>query len=460
MCSKELGCALSPPDKGEHVMKRGFFGAALLSVVVISCNGVGPFDNYVRIYSEEDLQKVRNNPGGNYWLMQDITLDSDATFEPIAKDTDPNPGDYVGTPFSGIFDGRGKSIKNLKAGQQGMDFIGFFGKIGPGGAVRNLKLSLAPDDMNNFSIKGSNNVGALAGLNEGTIENVGVEGGSVGIASASSGVGGLVGLNHGEIINSYAAVHVRGNFDVGGLVGNMTNGRIAASHATGMVTVNSNQDSGFGGLVGRMTGGSIEASHATGNVENAAGGTIGGLVGSIRDGDIKTSYATGAVTGIEDGVGGLVGKITTGVSIRDSYYALGAVIGTAGGFGGLVGSITSKDVHIINTYAIGTITGMGTGNLGGLVGRVTPPGTNVIMRSSYFDGVRINPEPTTHPGVGDNRGASVSFEIYYTRDSDQKVYTRETGGAVITVDSFLTWDFDNTWRMEIGEWPTLQWQAP
>ncbi len=243
--------------------------ALVISIAVISCNGVGPFDGG-GISTEEDFQKMRDNPSGNFFLVNDITLTEN--FEPI--------GD-ASKPFTGTFEGNGKTIRDLKILKPGENDIGIFGYIGAGGEVRNLRLILADGDATTPSIEGNNNVGALAGWNHGSISNVGVEGGYVkGNSHTAGGLAGESSNPNSIITGSYATVTVEGLTHVGGLVGWLNYGVVRDSYATGTVTGTTN---------------------------------VGGLIGSSDYDDegnrsIKNTYATGAVTGTTN-VGGLIGNI-------------------------------------------------------------------------------------------------------------------------------------------------------
>ncbi len=236
--------------------------------------------------------------------------------------------------YTGVFDGNGRTIANLFVNRGSYSLAGLFDGIGYGGVVRDLGL---PD----ASVTGNNSVGALSGLNSGTVlrswstgsVTAGNQaGGLVGVnnagdligeswsaATVSAGdenAGGLVGTNAGTVRGSYASggVTASGENSVGGLVGlNNDTGSILRSYATGQAS----GDSNIGGLVGKNTG-SITASYATGAV-SYSGGDVGGLVGLNDGGSITASYATGQVPGSGDDVNGLVG-FSDGGSITASYW--------------------------------------------------------------------------------------------------------------------------------------------
>ncbi len=263
----------------------------------------------IPIFDEADLKVIRNIQDGmtkNYFLMNDIALTGN--FKPLGN---------VYSPYTGIFDGRGKTISNLKIVDLMRDAIGFFRQIGNfdslNAGVQNLVLSLADYDGANPSIEGEDYVGAVAGRNYGKIENVAVIGGMV---KGATRVGGLVGEQFNRdsnIIDSHVTTAVMGTRYVGGIVGLKFAGNITNSYTTGRVEGSENA----GGLVGLLQGGEINNSYATGDVEGSE--NAGGLVGSQEGGSITNSYATGAVMGDSE-IGGLVGFQRTGTTITSSYF--------------------------------------------------------------------------------------------------------------------------------------------
>ena len=108
----------------------------------------------------------------------------------------------------------------------------------------------------------------------GTVENVGLTGGSV-----SGGFDGRTDrAESGAVTNSYATGAVNGSASaaaIGGLIGG-NEGAITGSYATG--AVNGGDLAIAGGLAG-LNSGAITQSYATGNVTAGANGFAGGLVG-------------------------------------------------------------------------------------------------------------------------------------------------------------------------------------
>ncbi|MDQ4628990.1 YDG domain-containing protein [Janthinobacterium lividum] len=241
-----------------------------------------------------------------------------------------------GSGFSGVFDGAGFTLSNLKIDRSlaSGSAAGLFGTV-QGGTLRNLTLS-------GGSVTGTANVGALAGE----------------VVS-----GNIDGVN--------SSMAVSGQRNVGGLVGS-NGGAITLSASSGAVTgINADGGGAIGGLAGlNASGASITTSYATGVVTGARE-MIGGLVGN-NQGVLSQSYATGNVTGARS-IGGLVGL--NGGSIDDAY-ASGAV-GRAGvadpilaweNMGGLVGESTGSVSHV---FSSGAVTGSGYAAVGAVAGRVS-----------------------------------------------------------------------------------------
>ena len=179
--------------------------------------------------------------------------------------------------FTGTFDGLNHTISNLSINRPTYNGVGLFG----------------------YSFRDT------------VIRNVGLVGVSV---IGRSHVGGLVGdLIEGTVSNSYATGNVSGNSEIGGIVGNSRYGTIINSYATSSISGSSNN---VGGLLGLNFEGTVSNSYATGNVTGIS--YTGGLVGFSNTGTVSNSYATGSVTG-GDSTGGLVGHNLTS-TVSNSYW--------------------------------------------------------------------------------------------------------------------------------------------
>lgn len=304
-------------------------------------------------------------------------------------------------PYSTIFEGNNYTIANLYVDSSPSynyeETAGLFGFIGIGGEIKNIGLT-------DVDVTGTHEVGALAANNNGIISDS-FASGSVALKEFQWWLeeerpfaGGLVGRNAGQIFDSYTLVAVSSESKEldcsGGLAGRNT-GNIIVSHAAGDVS-----GTDVGGLVCENWG-RITRSYAIGSVH---GGTkAGGLVAYNNEGTIAASYATGDVSiealpiinnRIIDGgadlrlvAGGLVGANTSGyVSVS---YASGDVSVKASSFsehldtmhiyaGGLIGDNFG---HVAYGYASGDVYASESNssmldylemNLGGLVGENFP----------------------------------------------------------------------------------------
>ena len=181
----------------------------------------------------QELQNIRNNLSGDYYLANDIDCSGfdygdGKGFMPIGDGSN---------RFTGTFDGKGYKITNLTINRPSIQYVSLFGYTSSGSEIKNVGLE-------EVSVSGEGKVGALVGVNEGTITNC-YSSGSV--SGTSVEVGGLVGFNEGTITNCYSSASVSGDRYVGGLVG-FNFRTITSSYSTGSV----NGTRGVGGLVGKM----------------------------------------------------------------------------------------------------------------------------------------------------------------------------------------------------------------
>ena len=326
-----------------------------------------------------------------YELQSDLDFDTDGDGSVDADDEFWNGGQgwhAIGSSsyrqFVGTFRGNGKTIANLYINQPVEEnyrfYLGLFSHVGATGLIEGVKLR----DVNIRTQGYAYGVGALAGVNRGTVRSSSATGRINLNGVSSESAGGLVGENDGNITNSHAKVEIAGNLHYGGgLVGRNGIGSIVASYSTGAVS-STWGNSWVGGLAG-YNGGSITASYSRGPVK-ATGNTAltGGLVGfndgrAINNqGIITASYSIGPVvaTGANPSVGGLAGFSDGTITAAYSRSPV-KTTGNRAKVGGLVGwnehsnynNITSPGI-ITASYAIGPVVATGTNpSVGGLVGR-------------------------------------------------------------------------------------------
>jgi len=180
-------------------------------------------------------------------------------------------------PFTGVFDGQGRAIRNLAYNNVTQDDVGLFGRVsGSSAVVRNVQVLDA-------TIQAGSSAGAVAGsLAMGASI---LQCRSSGSIAGANNVGGVIGTAGGDVGELGAAI-------------------VSACSSTAVVQAGSG---GAGGLVGSMGFGFIINSSASGSV-SSAGSYVGGLLGAGIYGSMTSSFATGNVSGVGHSVGGLTGR--------------------------------------------------------------------------------------------------------------------------------------------------------
>ena len=269
-------------------------------------------ENVTYITTKEELNGIRNNLNGNYKLANDIDL-SGYTLAPIGTQA---------APFTGTFDGNGKTIRNLVISRQTSSYVGLFGANR--GTVKNLTIDGA-------DILGTKGVAAVAGASNGTIENCHVVNSIVAGYNNTSSVsnlynngwyiGAVVGNNSGAVTKCSAVdSFVNGVRFAGGLVGaNLGNGSITLSFARN-VEINSNTNGRWLSLAQMANNGAIVMI----NTDNFVYAVLGGLCGENQSSN-ENCYVYYGYVYPWDYAGGLVGRNSG--TINNAYVANTGVSG-------------------------------------------------------------------------------------------------------------------------------------
>lgn len=359
-------------------------------------DGSGTAEYPYLIYDANQMNAIGAEPNDwdkHFKLMADIDLSQ-------FTGTEFNIIGTAANPFTGYFDGNDHTISNFSYSETGTNYIGLFGRTGNApadvGQIRNL--TLADVDVNGGS---GRFVGALVGLARGSVINCRVNGGLV---RGQEDVGGLIGsISYCTAANCSATCDVNGSKDVGGFTGGGGDQSVIIQcYATGQVT----GDVHIGGLVGRNSG-EIMRCYATGEVIGKSGNNdIGGLAGMTGpESTIQDSYARGNVTG-ELFVGGFLGS--------------------------------NWEATVINCYSVGFVSG--TTLVGGFIGNNNLPGSNT---NCFWD----NQSSGQDFGVGGG--------------SSDGIYGRETAEMKMEITfSGAGWDFNTPiWSIDEGvDYPTLVFQ--
>ena len=139
-------------------------------------------------------------PAGSEWLFKqqcqprpeslDLRHDRREQYVDLEQWKGFAPIGSTANPYQGTFGNTGGTINNLTINQpEASDAVGLFSVIGTSGSVYYVS-------VNNASITGNNNVGAIAGTNLGLIYNASSNNGTV---NGNTNVGGLAGENDGTL---------------------------------------------------------------------------------------------------------------------------------------------------------------------------------------------------------------------------------------------------------------------
>ena len=391
--------------------------------------------SYIWISDVEQLASIKDLPVHNFALKNDIDATGYNDFKAIEN-------------FSGTFDGRHKKIigLNVDAGDTGN--AGIFSEITSvkdpvTGREQTGKIS-------NLSIIGGNFkgrvVGAVAGVNNGTINDVTTFGNRImGLGNTDDEspnyVGGVVGLNKATVnhTNSTDIVLTTAKSGVLSIVGGIVGANsglvenVISNSAVSGVTTNINALGGVGGGNFGKVNNTISQGTVNGLYKDKHGkilyqaNNVGGIVGlngskvnqenKEYTGTINNAYNESKIHGY-DNIGGIVGKLEAG-SI-DNVANAGDIKSDSptethskytGGLAGII--IDGKLIHGRNTANV-----QGEDFVGGIVGNngkeavlqnLINDGSSVIIGDNYVGGVTGKNEGIIE---ADNSGLINNGEIY------------------------------------------------
>ena len=144
-------------------------------------------------------------------------------------------------------------------------------------------------------------------------------------SSKTGGFVGSFNVYTGSITSSRASGSVKGSYNVGGFVGYLTNtsvgtGSITNSYATGMVTGTGDSAGGFAGYADLNFTGTLSNFYAMGAVKGNT--NVGGLVGYADRGTFNYGFSTGYVTSSSNAtsIGGSFGGLNSAIFTAPSTY--------------------------------------------------------------------------------------------------------------------------------------------
>lgn len=357
----------------------------------------GKHYTYIWVSTGEQLKGIqqykKNNSNSNilsynFALKNDIDASDVTDYEAIGAGAE--------NGYTGTFDGRDNRIIGLdttkRTDGKTLTNVGIFDTIGKNadgteqvGTVEDLRVYSG-------TFHGTNNAGAVAGVNKGNISNVTAFGNVVDVQNTANEVsyaGGIVGANEGSITGASAvgtatqsSIVTAGSREAaaGGIAGlNTNNGTISTSTSNSAVNASEGNAAALGGVVGvnagelnnvdslGVTTGIYQVGEHNPDVGTQYSDNVGGIAGiNQAGGTVESAYNESIVSG-RDNVGGILG-VNKGTSVSNVANA-SSITGEAGAndisehVGGLVGA---NEGSITNGRNNGEITG--NNYVGGLVG--------------------------------------------------------------------------------------------
>ena len=313
------------------------------------------------------------------------------------------------------------------------------------GADTTGSIFMFDNDIDMSGVTGFEGIGTRTNAFKGTVYGNGHVVNNMTIDAEFSAYMGLFGHINQATIKDLGVVNanVTGESHTGILVGHAENSQISNAYTSGTVTSNGNQ---IGGLVGMLKDSTATNVYSTADVNGAR--YVGGLIGYSDGSIIEKAFATGKVTAPNGQVGGLIGGMFNGGTVKNSY-ATGDVNGEIGG--GLVGFINNASItYTFDTvYSTSRVSGFEyVGGFVGMVNGVTNIKNAVYNRSTGVDAIG-NGEATGILGkdyeqmiqksIMQNAGFTEDKGWVYTTNSTPTFgNTTVTGGGKTYLDSSIT----------------------
>lgn len=346
----------------------------------------------------------------------------------------------TGAPFQGHFDGAGHTMTvNITASTAGRSTrVGLFGGLSDGAVVENLVID------GKVSLGGCNTIGGLAGSvysdeNGVTIKNVT----NKAAVNGNNQIGGLVGEASANIANKMVFENCRnegtvtgGSYGVGGIVGRAVNKAVNKSFTACVNTGAVKGQYDIGGIVGYSYYGIVTDCENSGTVESTSNGVsalyavsngkftvsshggAGGVTGWTQNSTVKNCKNSGAITGPTKVGGVTAASYWTGLTDCENT---GTITCTGNTCGGVIGwaATSGTQTRCVNKGAV-------TGNnyVGGIAGYADAMGT-----SSGSANLRFN-NCVNHGVVKANTesaGGIVGYAKSYNKSSSYNVHPEMNG---------------------------------
>lgn len=284
-------------------------------------------DNILKITTADEFKAFRDevNTGNTFegkyiYLSNDITLDINEEWEPIGKYTSSNPDDEINKPFKGVFCGNYYTISGIFINSS-KKTNGLFGFV-KGGTVKNVGII-------NSNISGTSVIGGIVGYAYDNAKIINCYSNAT-ITSSDRYVGGIVGYarNNVSIEKCYNSSSITGQFNSGGIVGEISNSKILNCYNIGSIYSNATNSTFTGGICGVDKDNSIIMnSYSIGTITTINNPySVGAILGKKLDNDIKENNYF-----LENTVNGSNGTTLEGSTPKtsDELRKLATILGSA-----------------------------------------------------------------------------------------------------------------------------------
>ncbi len=312
-------------NKSNKIYKRFITLLLLIMIVAGNCNLSFATSNTIYIDSQEDWVKFSQDASlDTYFKDKIVILRTNLELSGLEKAQVPT--------FAGVFDGKDHEISGVTITESGSN-QGLFRYLQEDAVIKNLRIS---GEIKPSGSKGI--VGGLVGNNKGSIEHCHFSG----TVKGDSNIGGLVGINEatGTISNATVKGSVTGNHFTGGIVGQNLGTILKSTNAAEINTA-------IADSVVNVEGVNWAKINSTENI--SAHTDTGGITG-YSSGYIQDCINRGPVgyTYMGYNVGGVVGRQSGYLSNCQNYNT---VLGRKD-VGGIVGQI---EPHLMLTFSEDTL---------------------------------------------------------------------------------------------------------
>ncbi len=212
-------------------------------------------------------------------------------------------------------------------------------------------------------------------------------------------------------------------------------------HTNGDIKGLQNNESPIGGIIAYSGYRTVNINKCSSNVNISGMAYLGGIVGQTgSDITITNCFNNGIITASSYSVGGIVGGTNRQIEILNCYNK--GKITAYSQFGGLVGSVDNLIMR--NCFNIGEVVSVSSstsGAYGALVGFVSTGNINKCYKSNSLkaSGTNFSSVVVNVSDVADENFKSLSFFL-----------------NEMNWDASSLWDFENTWEIVNGNYPTLK----